>query len=302
MKKINLLLSHKNWNSFNNYWIVNILEKYFNIIFVEENPTFSKSDTVVVFGAGGSDWIKPFQEQNYKIITEQLWNSGPVEVFPGSMLLTNKNWFWYSESLYYRSVGHDQYIPDKKYRKLALMPLWNSRLHKDMLYEQLADMLDCLLYSYVEKGIDLPNDNVYSSSRFNYFNPSWYDDTAFSIVAETRVDSEYFFISEKTFKPIAFYHPFVILGPLGILKYLRSIGFETYENLFDESYDDEPDLVLRVKKIVANVKNYKQLPYNKVVLDKLQHNHNLFFNADKVNNLLVSEVIIPINEFFETKQ
>ncbi len=257
MKKINLLLSHKNWNSFNNYWIVNTLEKYFNIIFVEENPTFSKSDTIVVFGAGGSDWIKPFQEQNYKIITEQLWNSGPVEVFPGSMLLTNKNWFWYSESLYYRAVGHDQYIPDKKYRKLALMPLWNSRLHKDMLYEQLVDMLDYLLYSYVEKGIDLPNDNVYSSSRFNYFNPSWYDDTAFSIVAETRVDSEYFFISEKTFKPIAFYHPFVILGPLGILKYLRSIGFETYENLFDESYDDESDLVLRVKKIVANVKNYK---------------------------------------------
>lgn len=302
MKKINLLLSHKNHNSFNNYWIINVLHEYFNIVFIEDAPDIAVSDTVVICSAGSADWVDPLNCQGYKIIVEHLWNSGPVDILTGSMLLTNRNWFWYSESLYYLSVGYDKYIPDKKYRKLALMPLWHSRPHKDMLYKKLTDMLDYLIYSYVEKGIDLPNDQVTSQTRFNHFNPGWYDDTYFSIVAETRIDSEYFFISEKTFKPLAFYHPFVILGPQGILHYLRSIGFETYENVFDESYDNESDLESRLKKIVETIKNYKQLPYDNIVQGKIKHNHDLFFNVDIVNERFRSEIIHPIFEYFETKQ
>ncbi len=46
------------------------------------------------------------------------------------------------------------------------------------------------------------------------------------------------FLSEKTFKPIACSHPFQILGAKGSLKELRKLGYLTFENLFDESYDE----------------------------------------------------------------
>jgi hypothetical protein len=302
MEKINLLLSHNNRNSFNNYWIVNILHNFFKVIFIEDDPTYDKSNTVVIYGANGPDWVRPFQDQNYKIITEHLWNSGPANSLNNSMLLTNKNWFWYSESLYYTSIGQQKYIPNKTYKKLALMPLWNYRPYRDQLVKSLADLLDHLVYSYVDKGIVLPDDEVFSSSRYNHFNPSWYNDTYFSIVAETRVDTEYFFISEKTYKPLAFYHPFVILGQSGILQHLHDNGFETYENLFDETYDVSLDFNVRFEKVISNIKNYNNIPYDKITLDKLQHNHDLFFNRDIIIDRLTKEVINPIFEYFETKQ
>lgn len=304
MTKCNLLLSRKNWNSFNNYWIVDVLKQYFNIIFVEDNPRFEKTDTVVVYGAGGSDWIKTYQDQGYKIVTEQLWNSGELMPLDNSMFLTNINWFWYSEALFYMSKGYDQYIPSKTYGKLALMPMWNRKLHRDRLYDRLIDLIrqNMLIYSYAEKGIFLPNDDTFSMTRYNYFDPGWYDDTYFSIVTETRVDSEYLFVSEKTYKPLAFYHPFILVAQPQILQHLRNNGFETYDNLFDESYDIDSDFNSRFEKIISNIRNFREIPYDKVTQDKLQHNHDLFFNKDKILERLSKEIIEPIVEYFETRQ
>jgi hypothetical protein len=302
MEKINLLLSHNNRNSFNNYWIVNILHDFFKVIFIEDNPTYDKSNTVVMYAANEPDWVRPFQDQNYKIITEHLWNSGPANSLNNSMLLTNKNWFWYSESLYYISKGQQNYIPNKTYKKLALMPLWNYNPFRDQLVNSIADLLDNFIYSYVDKGIYLPDDDVFSSSRYNHFNPSWYNDTYFSIVAETRVDTEYFFISEKTYKPLAFYHPFVILGQSGILQHLRDNGFETYENLFDETYDISIDFDVRFEKVISSIRNYNHIPYDQITLDKLQHNHDLFFDRGIIMDRLTKEIINPIFEYFETRR
>lgn len=304
MKKINLLLSHKNWNSFNNHWIVNFLDNFFKVIFVEDDPIFDKTDTVVVFGAGGSDWVNKFQDQDYKIVTEQLWNSGTLMPLDNSMFLTNTNWFWYSESLFYMSKGHEQYIPNKTYKKLALMPMWAKKFHRDLLFDRLTELKweDSLIYSYVDKGIFLPDDDLISQTRYNHFNSSWYNDTYFSIVAETTIDLEYLFISEKTYKPIAFYHPFILVAQPKILQHLRNNGFETYENLFDESYDLDLDFNVRFEKIISNVKKYNKIPYDKLTQDKLQHNHDLFFNKDIITERLISEIINPILEYFETKQ
>jgi hypothetical protein len=304
MKKINLLLSHNNWNSFNNHWIINVLHDFFKVIYIEDNPVFDKTNTIIMFSAGGSDWINEFQDQNYKIVTEQLWNSGKLMPLNNSMFLTNKNWFWYSESLYYMSVGHDQYIPNRTYNKLAFMPMWSFKSHRDLLFDRLTEMIqkDSLIFSYVAKDIYLPHDDPSSPTRYNYFESVWYNDTHFSIVAETRVDLDYLFISEKTYKPIAFYHPFILIAQPKILEHLRNNGFETYENLFDESYDLELDFNVRFEKIISNIKNYNKMPYDKITQDKLQHNHHLFFNKDIIMERFTKEIINPILEYFETKQ
>jgi hypothetical protein len=304
MKKINLLLSHENWNSFNNYWIVNILRDFFKVIYIEDDPVFDKADTVAIFGAGGSDWTGKLRDQGYKVVTEQLWNSGELMPLDNSMFLTNTNWFWYSEALCYLSKENEKYIPNRTYKKLALMPMWNEKTHRDLLFDRLTEMrwADSLIYSYVDKGIFLPHDDPMSLTRYNHFDSSWYNDTCFSIVAETRVDLDYLFISEKTYKPIAFYHPFILVAQPKILQHLRSNGFETYENLFDESYDLDLDFNVRFEKIISNIKNYNNVPYDKLTQDKLQHNHDLFFNKDIILERLITEVITPILEYFETKQ
>ena len=42
------------------------------------------------------------------------------------------------------------------------------------------------------------------------------------------------FITEKTFKPIMYGHPFIVLGNPGIMSQLESWGFMTFNNLFDQ--------------------------------------------------------------------
>ena len=87
------------------------------------------------------------------------------------------------------------------------------------------------------------------------------------------------FVTEKTFKPIAFQHPFMILSNRGTLAYLRSQGFETFENLFDESYDAEINYIDSIKTIVKNVENFEKQPHSQLTLDKIQHNYNHFYRG-----------------------
>ena len=65
--------------------------------------------------------------------------------------------------------------------------------------------------------------------------------------------------TEKSFKPIAYYHPYMIAGQKGCLQYLRNLGFETFDNMFDESYDLLENYNDRINLIAQNVKEFCQL-------------------------------------------
>ena len=71
---------------------------------------------------------------------------------------------------------------------------------------------------------------------------SYHEDSYFSVIPET---SDGIYASEKTVKALYHGHPFTIFCPavdtsvkrVGILSKLRDWGFETFPELFDESYD-----------------------------------------------------------------
>jgi hypothetical protein len=133
-----------------------------------------------------------------------------------------------------------------------------------------------------------------------YFNPEWYNDTYFSLVSETRINNQFeLHITEKTFKPIAFYHPFLIWGQPRVLEHLTSLGFETYGNLFDESYDLEFDSIKRLNKILDNIKSFEYVEFDSITDQKAKHNHQLFFSVDIIKDRVKKEIVDPIIEFFE---
>jgi hypothetical protein len=68
-----------------------------------------------------------------------------------------------------------------------------------------------------------------------------FDDCWFSVVTETEMLPRASRITEKSLKPLANFHPFIIFGNLGALKLVRELGFSTFGEVIDESYDDEPD-------------------------------------------------------------
>ena len=116
---------------------------------------------------------------------------------------------------------------------------------------------------------------------------SLFDQSAESLlylVTETVATGRRHHLTEKTFKPIAMGMPFIIVGTQGSLKYLRSYGFRTFGDLWDESYDDEPDDSKRIEKIAQVLQLLENLEEDKKIIfesaqEIIQHNWNHFYNG-----------------------
>jgi hypothetical protein len=127
-----------------------------------------------------------------------------------------------------------------------------------------------------------------------------FDSSYFSLVTETGLDFPLRF-TEKVFKPIINMHPFIVQGCAGTLKYLQSLGFHTFPELFDESYDNIENSLSRVLAILDQVEKFSKLPKYKKdklfsrILPKLEHNYNLFKSSEIKHSLDFKHIMDTIN-------
>lgn len=70
-----------------------------------------------------------------------------------------------------------------------------------------------------------------------YLTPKPYVDTYFSLVTETIFTYPYSFRTEKIWKPIAMGHPWIAVSNYGYYRDMHSLGFQSFGNLIDESFD-----------------------------------------------------------------
>lgn len=118
------------------------------------------------------------------------------------------------------------------------------------------------------------------------------------VVTETAWDSG-LFLTEKIFKPIVMQQPFVLVGPRLGLQYLRSYGFKTFSNLWDESYDACPghermQAIGRVLDFI-NRKNQTEIQVmQKEINEIVLHNHNHFYT--EFQSILWKELVDIIHQ------
>jgi hypothetical protein len=92
-------------------------------------------------------------------------------------------------------------------------------------------------------------------------------------------------LTEKTFKAIALEMPFVLVAAAGSLEYLREYGFQTFNGIFDESYDTETDDIVRVEKVTQLLKELDALSpterkqIHRACLPIVEHNYNHFYRG-----------------------
>jgi hypothetical protein len=77
-----------------------------------------------------------------------------------------------------------------------------------------------------------------------------YESTNIEVVLETLFDDSRQHLTEKSLRPIACGQPFILAATHGSLEYLRSYGFKTFSDVWDESYDLEEDPEVRLAWIV----------------------------------------------------
>lgn len=294
MSKLQLVLSSKIYTSFDQPWIKDLAKDYFDIVYLENNPGIDKKALFVTNVLSNTKWYY----SNYKLVVDNLWEYNQND--RRGFVLLNNNWFWYNESLWYRHLNYHLYQSCPNVQKNGLLLMNVKKIHRDWLYSKLD--LNKLLYSYVGNNIYIDDDISLDNGEWQrYFNPTWYNTTAFSIVAETVISSKLpLFVTEKTFKPLAYEHPFIVYGQPGILDFLHSLGFETFENVFDESYDNIIDDKTRLDNIAIQINEYSHSEFDQITKEKLKHNRNLFFNHTLVQERIIKEIFEPILEYAET--
>jgi hypothetical protein len=93
------------------------------------------------------------------------------------------------------------------------------------------------------------------------------------------MNSEYKFVTEKVFKPLVHFQPFLFLSYPGALKELQALGFRTFHPYIDESYDTEPDEVVRFNLIYKEIARLCSMSKEELhswywsMEDILVHNH-----------------------------
>jgi len=121
--------------------------------------------------------------------------------------------------------------------------------------------------------------NTYPSHASADYEVGDYANTDIEVVLETIFDESRLHITEKTLRPIALGHPFILCAPAGSLGYLQQYGFKTFSDCWDESYDTIVDPVERLNRVISVM---KQLESSDVNQDKIKHitsyNKALFFS------------------------
>jgi len=134
-----------------------------------------------------------------------------------------------------------------------------------------------------------------------------YLDSFFHIVGETiyyQDECPSGYVSEKPFKPMAHFQPFVFAGPSGVLKHLKDIGFKTFHPYIDETYDTIEDDNLRmdeIRKVIIKLGNMSKDEMIQFTLDVkhiLYHNYRTLFNygTNQIQNQYRDGVIQFLNE------
>jgi len=183
----------------------------------------------------------------------------------------NHRAMWYRQELLYYFTEHN--ILDKSYFSYHFVdrfantgtPNNDSFQNNYTGTRELFDRDDVIIGT--NRYTDVNKDSIFNSLPYRNFEEPYVDNySKFETIqdfynrAAIVVDSETFSdsfldynagITEKTLKPLLFGNPFLLYAGRGTLQLLKEMGFETYNNILDESYDDIENPQKRFEFILA---------------------------------------------------
>lgn len=177
----------------------------------------------------------------------------------------NRNWL--------SASSRNKYFMDNHTEALALL----SSVEEEMINSFSELYLD---------SDDLVTNKALLDASTNYL----YNETYFSVVTETfffrkeRPDEYGRFLSEKTFKPVAMRHPFIIVSTPHFLEKFKDLGYKSFSPWINEDYDKENDDAIRMMMIVREIERLVNLSTEELeefltaMRDICEHNYQLLKN------------------------
>ena len=123
-----------------------------------------------------------------------------------------------------------------------------------------------------------------------------YESTAIEVVLETLFDDSRLHLTEKILRPIAVGQPFILASTHGSLEYLRSYGFKTFSECWDESYDLEIDpekRLVKITELMMEINCWDESRYKKAILQaqSIANYNKQYFFSNKFQQLIEGELV-----------
>lgn len=265
----------------------NILDKIFVVPHIQfENFIYEKS-TEILKDLPTVDQHLAYKQQNFNSI--KLYNAFQKRTRPHRI--------WLHKELYSNNLIQHGIVSMNKF------DLRNS------YYE--GKVLDTETFQLLIKDLPLFPDQTLSNAQKQEFVSDSADtfaqklnyqsslDSWLSVVSEASFAEDTCFISEKTFKPIATRQPFILYGNKHSLKYLKDLGYKTFDGFIDESYDNlntwqRLDHIIKILKDFKSKKNMMEwFESQREILD--YNFENLKYNS----TTKIPDSVLKIKEYVE---
>lgn len=233
---------YTNWINKNNK------TKRFNVI-VYSHSLFEKSNEVYCIlnnlHSGIFDLSKPYKKHKHSAMTIEDFNSTKNNHRKSNLLclnrrmrphrlatlcVLNRNNLIENNDISFQFIFDDcpYYVSDHNHR------IFDDE--KRDYYEKDFHELKEKKFKYVDYPIAMEaKDGIHHGYGWENCKP--YLNTYLSIITETDFTNPTGYVSEKTWKPISFFHPFILVGNPKSLEFLKKFGFKTFHPFIDESYD-----------------------------------------------------------------
>jgi hypothetical protein len=261
-------------NTGNNFFIF-IIPHNINQSFFEK---YEKTARFILFKNAYAEysWLVSCDTINF----EQIKQSKKTKHF----LSLNNRASWFRQGLFYffknfnlDNLAYLSYLGDLNRSTYSTLDEIDVEFHNGV--DQKVWYAENIDFTEIKKQIPYYSLEKPSDIDWGIGDQRYYNDSFCSIVTETYSWEDIPFFTEKTFKPIMFYQPFLLHSNPNSFDYLRDLGFKTFEKWIDQSYDQyigrkRFEAMLRV---ILDMSSWSLEKINDIYLDMLpilEYNHN----------------------------
>jgi len=283
--------------------------KHHSVFAYELNFLCSHCNLVILFGKEfHGNHVEMLEIMNGK---DNFYYISPAILYYDHLQLEKNLFFWGhwldDNSRIYKKLDYklNDLLPYNKKPYYFDALLGTQKDHRQFVYDKItsSDFSQKFIFNYgndvknliIDSDVIIPN-NIKQSFSMNYFDYNGvdcllcqiipteiYKTSAYTIVAETNYINLYFFPTDKIAKPILARRLFVVFAQWRYLKYLKDLGFRTFDSIIDESYDEirsENDRWMAAWEQVVWLCNQEQ----EEILDKIKqicdYNYNHLMTTD----------------------
>lgn len=268
---------------------------YTHIMIMNTQTKYNLDKSQVILACGN---IKPFKDVSYNVATVQTQMFMPV--YQGDSFLQQRKenilsgkvnkykllTFMGKPYKHRARLAKFIYLQDlKKYNIVSCLTPYDDIKVSDWKEElQLSDtFLNTLPWEYDATTEDVhntikcslttePEKQAHADSYISFVSETFFEYTSFD---DNPFELD---MTAKSTKPIVTMQPFILHAQIGALKYIKSLGFETFDNYWDESYDSITNHYKRYKELIKLYKTISLTSHKELALmikdmyPILQHN------------------------------